>query len=152
MSQITNILNAALPYVVLVAVGIVAIYSYAKQHNPAVADKIKWLYDVAQYIVTQQATHDDKTGSEKKIEATNALLEQAKKSKTKITSETAKGMIEKAYQDLQKDAEPDIDDIQGFVDDDDEEQLKGNKIADTINRMANTPTEDGTDSNDDTAN
>lgn len=149
MSQITNILNAALPYVVLVAVGIVAIYSYAKQHNPAVADKIKWLYDVAQYIVTQQATNDDKTGSEKKIEATNALLEQAKKSKTKITSETAKGMIEKAYQDLQKDAEPDIDDIQGFVDDDEDEQPIGNQ-------MANKPTDnigtDGTDSNDDTAN
>lgn len=152
MNQITNILNAALPYVVLIAVGIVAIYPYAKQHNPAIADRIKWLYDVAQYIVTQQATHDDKTGSEKKIDATNALLEQAKKSKTKITSETAKGMIEKAYQDLEKDAEPDIDDVQGFVDDE-EEQLKGNKIADTIaNRMANTPTEDGTDSNDDTAN
>lgn len=150
MNQITNILNAALPYVVLIAVGIVAIYPYAKQHNPAIADKIKWLYDVAQYIVTQQATHDDKTGSEKKIDATNALLEQAKKSKTKITSETAKGMIEKAYQDLEKDAEPDIDDVQGFVDD---EQSIGKQIADIVaNRMANMPTEDGTDSNDDTTN
>lgn len=149
MNQITNILNAALPYVVLTAVGIVAIYPYAKQHNPAIADKIKWLYDVAQYIVTQQATHDDKTGTAKKIDATNALLEQAKKSKTKITPETAKGMIEKAYQDLQKDVEPDIDDVQGFVDDDEDEQSIGNQ-------MANKPTDnietDGTDSNDDTAN
>lgn len=146
MSQITNILNAALPYVVLIAVGIVAIYPYAKQHNPAIADKIKWLYDVAQYIVTQQATHDDKTGSAKKADATAALLEQAKKSKTKITPETAKGMIEKAYQE-QKDNDPtDIDDIQGFAEDEEEP---------VANPMANTPTDnvetDGTDTNDEPA-
>lgn len=149
MSQITNILNAALPYIVLIAVGIVAIYPYAKQHNPAVADKIKWLYDVAQYIVTQQATHDDKTGSAKKADATAALLEQAKKSKTKITPETAKGMIEKAYQETQKDDESTgIDDIQGFAEEDDEDQP-------VANPMANTPTDnsktDGIDSNDNTA-
>lgn len=160
MSQITNILNAALPYIVLLAVGIVAIYSYARQHNPAVADKIKWLYDVAQYIVTQQATHDDATGAEKKAAATAALLDQAKQSKTKITSETAKGMIEKAYQETQKGDEPaDIDDIQGFAEeDDDDNQLDAKKICDAIDhslsKMANTPTDsveaDGTDSNDDT--
>lgn len=160
MSQITNILNAALPYIVLIAVGIVAIYSYARQHNPAVADKIKWLYDVAQYIVTQQATHDDATGAEKKAAATAALLAQAKQSKTKITSETAKGMIEKAYQDTQKDNDPTgIDDIQGFAEDeDDDNQLDAKKICDVIDHslsnMANTPTDsveaDGTDSNDDT--
>ena len=161
MSQITNILNAVLPYIVLIAVGIVAIYSYARQHNPAVADKIKWLYDVAQYIVTQQATHEDATGAEKKAAATAALLAQAKQSKTKITSETAKGMIEKAYQETQKDDEPaGIDDIQGFAeDDDDDNQLVAKKIGDVIDHslsnMANTPTEnsetDGTDSNDNTA-
>ena len=148
MSQITNILNAALPYIVLIAVGIVAIYSYARQHNPAVADKIKWLYDVAQYIVTQQATHEDATGAEKKAAATAALLAQAKQSKTKITSETAKGMIEKAYQEAQKDDEPaGIDDIQGFAEDDEDQPV--------ANPMANTPTDntetDGTDSNDNTA-
>ena len=160
MTQITNTLNAALPYIVLLAVGIVAIYSYARQHNPAVADKIKWLYDVAQYIVTQQATHEDATGAEKKAAATAALLAQAKQSKTKITSETAKGMIEKAYQETQKDDEPaGIDDIQGFAEDDEDSQLDAKKICDVIDHslsnMANTPTEnsetDGTDSNDNTA-
>lgn len=105
MTQITNILNAVLPYIVLIAVGIVAIYSYARQHNPAVADKIKWLYDVAQYIVAQQATHDDATGAEKKAAATAALLDQAKQSKTKITSETAKGMVQKAYNDMKQEDE-----------------------------------------------
>ena len=160
MTQITNIINLALPYIVLIAVGIVAIYSYARQHNPAVADKIKWLYDVAQYIVTQQATHEDATGAEKKAAATAALLAQAKQSKTKITSETAKGMIEKAYQETQKDDEPaGIDDIQGFAEDDEDSQLDAKKICDVIDHslsnMANTPTEnsetDGTDSNDNTA-
>lgn len=145
MTQITNILNTALPYIVLVAVGIVAIYPYAKQHNPAIADKMKWLYDVAQYIVAQQATHDDATGAEKKAAATSALLAQAKQSKTKITSETAKGMIEKAYQETQKDdTTTDIDDIQGFAEDNDDEQS-------VVNPMASTPTEDGTDNNDNTA-
>ncbi|MCO6533996.1 hypothetical protein [Lactobacillus sp.] len=58
----------------LIAVGIVAIYFYARQHNTAVADKIS---DVAQYIVTQQATHDDTTRAEKKAAAIAALLAQS---------------------------------------------------------------------------
>lgn len=99
MAQFINLLNSLLPYVVLLAVGIVAVYQYAKQHNPAFAEKMKWLYDVAQYIVTQQATHTDASGAEKKQAATDALLEQAKASKAKITKETAEGMIEKAYQE-----------------------------------------------------
>ena len=99
MTQIINLLNSLLPYIVLLAVGIVAVYQYAKQHNPAFADKMKWLYDVAQYIVTQQATHTNSSGAEKKQAATDALLEQAKASKANITKETAEGMIEKAYKE-----------------------------------------------------
>ena len=99
MAQIINLLNSLLPYIVLLAVGIVAVYQYAKQHNPAFADKMKWLYDVAQYIVTQQATHTDASGAKKKQAATDALLEQAKAYKAKLTKETAEGMIEKAYQE-----------------------------------------------------
>ena len=99
MAQFINFLNSLLPYVVLLAVGIVAVYQYAKQYNPAFAEKMKWLYDVAQYIVTQQATHTDVSGAEKKQAATDALLEQAKASKAKLTKETAEGMVEKAYQE-----------------------------------------------------
>ncbi|RMC48890.1 phage holin, LLH family [Lactobacillus sp. ESL0228] len=101
MTQITNILNSVLPYIVLLAVGIVAIYPYAKQHNPAIADKMKWLYDVAQYIVAQQATRDA-SGADKKETATTALLEQAKLSKTKITRDTAAGLIQKAYNETKE--------------------------------------------------
>ncbi|MBA1393000.1 hypothetical protein EQ500_03810, partial [Lactobacillus sp. XV13L] len=129
------------PYIVLAAVGIVAIYSYAKQHNPAFAEKMQWLYNVAQYIVTQQATHDNKSGSDKKKDATAALLEQAKKAKAKITPETAKGMIEKAYLDTQKnDVDSDMSDIQGIVDD--EELIE--------NPRANTPVENVEVDSDDT--
>ena len=99
MTQIINFLNSLLPYIVVLAVGIVAAYPYTKQHNPVFADKMKWLYDVAQYIVTQQATHTDTSGAEKKQAATDALLEQAKASKANITKETAEGMVEKAYQE-----------------------------------------------------
>ena len=98
MTQIINFLNTILPYVVLLAVGIVAVYQYAKQHNPAFAEKMKWLYDVAQYIVAQQETYPV-TGEQKKQAATEALLEQAKANKANLTEETAKGMIEKAYQE-----------------------------------------------------
>ena len=98
MSQIINLLNSLLPYIVLLAVGIVAVYQYAKQHNPAFAEKMKWLYDVAQYIVAQQETYPV-TGEQKKQAATEALLEQAKANKTNLTEETAKGMIEKAYKE-----------------------------------------------------
>ena len=99
MAQFINLLNSLLPYLILGAVGIVAVYQYAKVHNPDFAKKMEWLYDVAQYIVTQQATHTDITGAEKKQAATDALLEQAKASKANITKETAEGMIEKAYQE-----------------------------------------------------
>lgn len=99
MAQFIDFIKALFPYIVILAVGIVAAYPYAKQHNPVFADKMKWLYEVAQYIVTQQATHTDASGSEKKQAATDALLEQAKESKAKITKETAEGMIEKAYQE-----------------------------------------------------
>ena len=99
MTQFINFIKALYPYIVLLAVGIVAAYPYAKQHNSVIADKMKWLYDVAQYIVTQQATHTDASGAEKKQAATDALLEQAKASKAKLTKETAEGMIEKAYQE-----------------------------------------------------
>ena len=68
-------------------------------HNPDFAKKMEWLYDVAQYIVTQQATKTESSGEEKKQAATDALLEQAKASKAKITKETAEGMVEKAYQE-----------------------------------------------------
>ena len=99
MAQFINLLNSLLPYLILGAVGIVAVYQHAKVHNPDFAKKMEWLYDVAQYIVTQQATHTDITGAEKKQAATDALLEQAKASKANITKETAEGMIEKAYQE-----------------------------------------------------
>ena len=99
MTQFINLLNSLLPYFVLGAVAVVAVYQYAKVHNPAFAEKMKWLYDVAQYIVTQQATHTDISGTEKKQAATDALLEQAKASKAKLTKETAEGMVEKAYQE-----------------------------------------------------
>ncbi|RMC41682.1 hypothetical protein F5ESL0233_05010 [Lactobacillus sp. ESL0233] len=101
MTQIINILNSVLPYIVLLAVGVVAIYPYARQHNPAIADKMKWLYDVAQYIVAQQATRDT-SGADKKETATTALLEQAKLSKTKITRNTAEGLIQKAYNETKE--------------------------------------------------
>ena len=39
MTQIINLLNSLLPYIVLLAVGVVAVYQYAKQHNPAFAEK-----------------------------------------------------------------------------------------------------------------
>lgn len=101
MNQIITISNVVLPYIVLIAVGVVAIYPYARQHNPAIADKMKWLYDVAQYIVAQQATRDA-SGADKKETATTALLEQAKLSKTKITRDTAEGLIQKAYNEIKE--------------------------------------------------
>ena len=99
MTQFINFLNALLPYFVILAVGIIAAYQYAKVHNPDFAKKMEWLYDAANFIVTQQATHTDASGAEKKQAATDALLEQAKASKAKITKETAEGMVEKAYQE-----------------------------------------------------
>ncbi|KJY55460.1 hypothetical protein JF76_11000 [Lactobacillus kullabergensis] len=99
MTQIINLLNSLLPMlfywqsVLLLSINML---NNIIQHLPK---KMKWLYDVAQYIDTQQATHTNASGAEKKQAATDALLEQAKASKAKLTKETAEGMVEKAYQE-----------------------------------------------------
>lgn len=144
MNEINNIITTIAPYVCMLAVAIVAVYPSLKKHNPDLASKTKWIYDIAQALVADQATKEDVDGAEKKQAATDALLDQAKKSNTKITRATAEGLIQKAYDEKQKvNTTSSIDDVQGFAYDDEEE---GNS------NMANEPTdstvEDGNDSND----
>ena len=114
MNQLVNIWNIALPIVVLIAVGFISAYEYGKAHGQVWNEKTEWLYEAAEYLVNQQATHENKTGTDKKVDATNALLEQAKLYKAKITPATAKGMIETAYQNTKTSMNMDNSVVTGF--------------------------------------
>jgi len=96
MSQITNIINVIFPYVALIAVAFVAIYPSLKQINPSLAEKMDFLYQIAQSIVVNQSKRDV-PGQVKKETATKQLLEQSKKANTELTKETAESIIEDAY-------------------------------------------------------
>lgn len=102
MNNITNIISAIAPYVCMLAIAFVAVYPSFKERNPDLAGKINWLYKIAKALVANQATNEDTSGTDKKQAATNALLEQAKKTNAKITHATAEGLIQQAYDEMQE--------------------------------------------------
>lgn len=101
MSEINNVINAIAPYICMLAIAIVAVYPLFQKHNPDLAAKTQWLYEIAKALVADQATKDT-NGAEKKQAAANALLDQAKKSNTKITQASAEGLIQRAYNECKK--------------------------------------------------
>lgn len=84
-----------LPAIILVVGFIAGYYNYLKDHDPALAQKIKVIGDLANYAVSLQATKDY-SNKEKQAEATKAVMEQAKAVGIKVTEATAKGAVEQA--------------------------------------------------------
>ena len=71
-----------LPAIILVVGFIAGYYNYLKDHDPALAQKIKVIGDLANYAVSLQATKAY-SNSKKQEEATKAVMEQAKAAKQK---------------------------------------------------------------------
>lgn len=84
-----------LPAIILVVGFIAGYYNYLKNHDPALAQKIKAIGELANYAVSLQATKDY-SNKEKQAEATKAVMEQAKAVGIKVTEATAKGAVEQA--------------------------------------------------------
>ncbi|KAA9260106.1 phage holin, LLH family [Lactobacillus jensenii] len=84
-----------LPAIILVVVFVAGYYNYLKDHDPALAQKIKVIGDLANYAVSLQAIKDY-SNKEKQAEATKAVMEQAKAVGIKVTEATAKGAVEQA--------------------------------------------------------
>lgn len=84
-----------LPTIILVVGFVAGYYNYLKDHDPALAQKIKVIGDLANYAVSLQATKDY-SNKEKQAEATKAVMEQAKAVGIKVTEATAKGAVEQA--------------------------------------------------------
>lgn len=84
-----------LPAIILVVGFIAGYYNYLKDHDPALAQKIKVIGELANYAVSLQATKDY-SNKEKQAEATKAVMEQAKAVGIKVTEATAKGAVEQA--------------------------------------------------------
>lgn len=84
-----------LPAIILVVGFIAGYYNYLKNHDQALAQKIKAIGELANYAVSLQATKDY-SNKEKQAEATKAVMEQAKAVGIKVTEATAKGAVEQA--------------------------------------------------------
>lgn len=84
-----------LPAIILVVGFVAGYYNYLKDHDPALAQKIKVIGDLANYAVSLQATKAY-SNSKKQEEATKAVMEQAKAAGIKVTEATAKGAVEQA--------------------------------------------------------
>lgn len=84
-----------IPTIILVIGFIAGYYNYLKDHDPALAEKIKAIGDLANYAVSLQATKDY-SSEKKQAEATKAVMDQAKAVGIKVTEATAKGAVEQA--------------------------------------------------------
>ncbi|MDK6804070.1 phage holin, LLH family, partial [Lactobacillus mulieris] len=70
-------------------------FDYLKTKDPKMADKFQIVGDIADWAVSLQNTKDI-SNAQKQANATQAVLEQAKKAGVPITEASAKGAVEKA--------------------------------------------------------
>lgn len=70
-------------------------FDYLKVKDPTMAEKFQIVDDIAEWTVSLQATKDI-SNAQKQVNATQAVVEQAKKAGVPITEASAKGAVEKA--------------------------------------------------------
>lgn len=88
-------INDYLGLLIIVAWIIKSFFDYLKVKDPKMAEKFKIVDDIAEWAVSLQATKDI-SNAQKQINATQAVVEQAKKVGVPITEASAKGAVEKA--------------------------------------------------------
>lgn len=83
-------------FVLLVVAWIIkSFFDYLKVKDPKMAEKFKIVDDIAEWAVSLQATKEI-SNAQKQVNATQAVVEQAKKAGVPITEASAKGAVEKA--------------------------------------------------------
>lgn len=70
-------------------------FDYLKVKDPKMAEKFQIVDDIAEWAVSLQATKEI-SNAQKQVNATQAVVEQAKKAGVPITEASAKGAVEKA--------------------------------------------------------
>lgn len=88
-------INDYLGLLIIVAWIIKSFFDYLKVKDPKMAEKFQIVDDIAEWAVSLQATKDI-SNAQKQVNATQAVVEQAKKVGVPITEASAKGAVEKA--------------------------------------------------------
>lgn len=100
MTQATNYVVIIGMIVVALATGIDAALSFyikrSAELNKPVSQQIMTIDEIAKFVVSEAATLDV-SGTEKKVQAVQALLEQAKALGKPVTETVAKGAVQHAY-------------------------------------------------------
>lgn len=103
IAQITNYAVVIGIIVVALATGIDAALSFyikraGELHKP-VPQQVMTIDEIAKFVVSEAATLDV-SGAEKKVQAVQALLEQAKAEGKPVTEMVAKGAVQHAYNEV----------------------------------------------------
>lgn len=133
ITQLTDYLLIVVLIIVAVCQGIsTGIDFFASKSKKALPKEVMTIDEIAKFVVSEAATLDI-SGAEKKAQAVQALLNQAKKENKPITEQVAKGAVQHAYdqkkaksnQKKEDEATPD-EEAQpiGFVQDDQEDKSK----------------------------
>lgn len=100
LTQLTNVLTIVVLIVVAGATAVDAGLSYyikrAGQTGAKVPQQLLTIDQIAKMVVSEAATLDV-SGAEKKVQAVQQLLDQAKLEGKSITKDVAKGAVQKAY-------------------------------------------------------
>jgi LL-H family phage holin len=98
MNNTVNAIVGVAGWVLFILTLVASYYEYAKKSDPEVADKMKHVGTFAEWAVSLQDTLD-KSNPEKLASATQDVLNQAQKSGIELTTNMAKGAVEKAVAD-----------------------------------------------------
>lgn len=103
IAQITNYAVVIGIIVVALATGIDAALSFyikrAGELHKRVPQQVMTIDEIAKFVVSEAATLDV-SGAEKKVQAVQALLEQAKAEGKPVTEMVAKGAVQHAYNEV----------------------------------------------------
>ena len=108
LTQITDYVTIGVLIIVAIATGVdTALSFYIKRagelHKP-VPQQLMTIDEIAKFVVSEAATLDV-SGAEKKAQAVQALLNQAKKEGKPITESVAKGAVQHAYDQAKQEKE-----------------------------------------------
>lgn len=105
LNQITDYIVIAGMIVVALATGVSTALDFyikrAKELHKPVPQQLMTIDEIAKFVVAEAATLD-LTGAEKKIKATQDLIDQAKAEGENITTSVAKGAVQQAYNEAKQ--------------------------------------------------
>lgn len=102
MNNLAAILQMLNTIIVVVAFLFVGIYPYIQKKDKSLADQLSVWYKIAQVVVNNEEVKTNKAGSDKKQDAIDTLVSQAKKLKTPVDRKIAAELVQMAYDQKSK--------------------------------------------------